>query len=275
MAKNFSCARLAIIPALSFFYQMGCVGAPPPAAVVAPYEPNFKYTAPETAKKTDVTLGIVRPQFKNSGRLEEQAHKDDATLQAMLRSMDASIGEILVAKGFKTTGPFDSVNEMTFPEKKTADLLFYPEFDFAVTAVGINKHAAPPKSTGFSIPGLSSSTEKKETDPSKVPQICDVVIEVVGNVSFVAAEPQTGERMLNKKLSVTAAKQTIPDQEGSLCDGGKDDLNNMPVKVKNAWALAHEIVFQSSMKALDSYVNVDEMQSFKANIKEVRDKKSY
>jgi hypothetical protein len=274
MSKFFKRAQLAVIPVLSFAFQFGCAGAPPPAAVVPPYEPNFAYAAPSSAQKTDITLGLVRPQFKDSSAMYHQKYRDDDTVKAMLRSMDASIGEILVAKGFKTTGPFDSVNEMTFPEKKTADLLFYPEFDFTIEVKRVNPHPAPAKSTGFNIPLFGSSAPKKDVDPTHPALVCDAVIEAVGDVNFVAAEPETDQKMLNKKLDVTSAKQTIPDQEGDFCTNS-DDPSQWPIKVKNAWNLAHELVFQSSMKALNDYVNVDEMQSFKASIKEVRDKKSY
>lgn len=150
-------------------------------------------------------------------------------------------------------------------------MLFYPEFDFSVEVKPVNKHAAAPKEGGFSIPGLSSTPKKEDAN---APVACDAQIEAVGNITFIAAEPESGERMLNKKLDVTSAKQTIPDQEGDFCTNSSD-TSKWPVKVKNAWSLAHELVFQSSMKAINDYVSVDEMQSFKANIKEVRDKKKY
>ena len=101
-----------------------------PAAPPAPtlYDPNFSYTANGTGKKLDVTVGVVNPQFTNSTSLYRTAYSDNNVVKEMMSAMGASFNEILIAKGFNTKGPFISLNDMTFPEKKGSDLLLYPEF---------------------------------------------------------------------------------------------------------------------------------------------------
>lgn len=253
--------------------------APPPAP--KNYEPNFSYKAANTGQKLDVTVGVISPQFTDNVKLYHQNFETNEIVKRTVSSLGATFNEVLVAKGFNTKGPFVSLNDMTFPEKKGSDLLLYPEFDFQVNVTAENKHAAepekpaePPKEEGSSfLGGLIKKDEKKAPAAPKAPpkMVCDVSLSVSGNILFVAQEPLSGERMWIKRLDVSASPQTFPTQEGPMCDGSRD----WSTEIKNAWAKAHEIVYQSSMKAFDNYVNGEEFQQLKAQSQELRQKKAY
>jgi hypothetical protein len=251
---------------------------PPPPPVQA-YQPNFAYKTTANDKKLDVTVGIIAPQFTAGAAIYQQSRKNDDVLKAMLSGMSASFNEILISKGFNTKGPFISLNDMTFPEKKGSDLLLYPEFDFQII-VKIDNYRAGGPSGGSTFGNLIGAMGKKKRrsadDGSGAPEAgagngtCDVTLSVDGNLLFVAQEPLSGERMWIKRLDVTKAQSSLPRQEGPVCDGGP-----MSPEVRNAWAKAHEIVYQDSMKSFDNYVNGEEFQMLKHQSLELRARKAY
>jgi hypothetical protein len=73
-----------------------------------------------------------------------------------------------------------------------------------------------------------------------------------------------------KRMDVTHDKETVQGQRGAVCVGG-----DMTPEVRNGWAKAHEIVYQTSLKALDNYVNGEEFQMLKRQSLELRAKKAY
>lgn len=246
---------------------------PPPPA----YEPNYKFPVTGAGKKLDVTIGVVRPQFGVDGRMYYDQYKSDDVVRGMLNAMSSSFSDILSAKGFNTKGPFESRETMTYPEKQGSDFLLYPQFDAQVSVKFTNVRQGAPQSTGK---GFSFGTaQKKDDKPAAAPDpslaVCDAVVSVIGSVAFVVQEPVTGEKMLNKRVDVGTGKQTIPGQQGAMCGAGGASSDGWTLDVKNAWAHAHENVFQASMKALNDYVNGEELQAFKAQSVELRAKKAY
>ncbi len=267
-----SCALLLPLIAIDCMPPAPAAATPPPAP---PFQPNFTYKVPPSGTKSDVTLGILNPQFGENASLYQK--KGDPTVTKMFSALGDSVGELLVAKGLKTTGPYASLNDMTFPEKKAADLVLYPQINFSAEVVFSNPHAAPaPEKKEGSLFELPFGTKKEEPKSAAAPaplgpQICDAKLTVSGSVTLVVAEPTTGAKMMNKVLKVDTADQSFASQACPAL-GSRPEFSR---EVQEAWDKAHEVLFQSSMKAFDSYVNVDELQSFKVQAKELRDKKIY
>jgi len=258
--------------------QQAAPEAPPPPPPA--YQPNFTYKPAAGAEKVDVTVGVIEPVYSTTRALEyHKLYENDRTLNKMLSALNASFAEILVAKGFNTKGPFVSLNDMTFPDKKGSDLLFYPEFDFQVAVETTNKRPAaeapkPAQQEGGSLfGGLIKVNEAKPATPgaaAPVPMTCDGTVAVSGNIVFIVQEPLSGEKMWVKRLDVSGASQTFPVKD---CNAQPGD--ERPREVEEAWAKAHEIVYQTSMSALDKYINGEEFQQFKRQAQELRDKKAY
>jgi hypothetical protein len=293
-----SCAAIGLnvflLGSLAHCGPQPSAAAPAPAAAAPkPYQPNFSYKPTSTsATKLDVTIGVVLPSTPASATAAAtylKANQNDEVVKGMLSAMGASFAEILIAKGFNTKGPFMSLNEMTFPEKKGSDLLLYPEFDFEVTLQTTNlQKAAPPPAASAAKPESKNTTnvmdlfgggEKKPEPAPAAPaaagrtgDTCDLVLTVTGNVLFVAQEPLSSERMWIKRLDVSAAKQTFNGQVGAPCGGAQGEWS---LEVHDAWAKAHEVVYQSAMKSLDNYVNGEEFQGLKKQSDELRQKKTY
>ena len=279
---RFPLAQAALGLAAILMVPWAACTPPPPAAAPPPpppaYQPNFSFKVTPADKKLDVTIGVVNPQFANAANSPDRKdYLGDTVVKGMLSAMSATFNEVLIAKGFNTKGPFTSLNDMTFPDKKGSDLLLYPEFDYDATLkVTGQPHAAAsaaaPADKGTMFGGILKQDDKKGAGPAAVPQVCDFNLNVTGNVLFIAQEPLSGERFMNKRLDLSASAQTFKDQDCSLASKPSDQW---PQDIKDAWGKAHEAVYQNSMKAFDNYVNGEEFQQFKVQSQEVRAKKSY
>lgn len=249
--------------------------APPPPP--AGYEPNYKFPVTPNGSKLDVTVGVARPQFGEDGKKYFALYRGDETVRGMLNAMSASFNEILAAKGFNTKGPFESRELMTYPDKQGSDFLLYPNLDTEISVRFTNVRQAAPPSRGVS--GISFGSKKEEKaapaapDPSSA--VCDAVLTMIGSVSIVVQEPVTGEVMDRKKIDIGMPKKTIVGQQGAMCVQADATTDIWTMDLKNAWAHAHEDVFQTSMKAFNDYVNGTEMQSFKRQSVDLRNRKTY
>jgi hypothetical protein len=233
----------------------GCAAARPAQPPPPPYEPRFSYKVEaEVQNKVDVTVGVVAPQFSGDGTAYWAQQKNDDIARGMIRGLRTEIGALLIAKGLNTTGPFDSVDNMTFPEKKSADLVLYPEFDFEA---------------GFRVSNIRNEQRTSLLTGTELVLVCDIAVAPAGAISLIVREPMSGEKVWLKKVEVSVRPQRFQGL-GRTCTG-----QAVSQEVRDAWAKAHEQVFQGLMKDLDRYVNGEEFQSLKKQSLELRAKKVY
>ena len=251
-------AKLATLAALALALAACATVPPAPAA----YSPKFHYPTAASGSKIDVTVAIVAPQFVGDGLDYARTNRDDGTVREMIGGMRSGFNELLLAKGFNVSGPFDALDGMTFPEKKGADFVLYPEFDVSRGwAIGAKRPRA--KSTALAI--LASVTKTKSAEDVE----CDFTIQPRGTVSFVALEPLSKEKMWVKRMEVEVpAESFVAYREG--CDAPV-----MTAEMHNAWAKAHEAMFTSIMTNIDRYVSAEEFQILKKQSQELRARKVY
>lgn len=227
-----------------------CASAPPrPPA----YEPKFSYATAPSKEKADVTIGIIAPQFVGDGLEYLKSNKDDPVVKDMLRGIRTGFNEMLLAKGFNASGPFDSLDGMSFPEKKGADFVLYPEFDL---------------SKGYVI-GQARTDQQLTLLGPKVVVLCDFTIHAKGMVSFVALEPLSKEKMWIKRLEIDIPPERLQGTD-RVCSGEAATR-----EIRDAWAKAHEAMFNQLMASVDKYVNADEFKNLKRQAAELRAKKVY
>jgi hypothetical protein len=241
---------------------LGCATTAPPAPARPDYQGNFGYKAASSGQKLEVSIGVVNPQFSANSLAYKTRGENDPVFKQLVSSLGATFNEVLIAKGFNTKGPFASLNDMTFPDKKGSDLLLYPEFDFQLGLNIGNPHPAQQSAGDAFAAGLLGSTT--------VPTACDITLSVSGNVVFIVQEPLSGEKMWTKRLDVSKAPQVFREQTGATCEN-----KGITQDIKESWVKAHEVVYQASMKALDDYVNGEEFQLLKKQSLELRAKKAY
>lgn len=148
--------------AVLFFLATGCMNLPP-RYDVSPASFKYGYDVPSATKQPrgDITLAVVRPEHSANSMVlgapstnphavrvgfspvtvtrrgqmgggvaftdPEVRQHIQAALQSFVDSAKVDLEKIFIAKGIKTMGPFGSIGEMTFSQKRDATFALAPE----------------------------------------------------------------------------------------------------------------------------------------------------
>lgn len=102
----------------------GCMGAVEPQ-IIKP-APQFSWEPPTKENPQNLTIALVHPFFGSDAKF--MSYSKNPYLKAFLDSVQTDLQRTLITKGFNVTGPFESFDVMTFPNKKDAALALMPEF---------------------------------------------------------------------------------------------------------------------------------------------------
>lgn len=218
--------------------------APPPSQLQPTLPPNFSYRPPSTAATAlNLTIGIVNPQYTTQfGGNEAQSLKD-----LYSSSMGADFDKIIIAKGFKTTGPFPSQNEMTYPDKERASLILVPE-------VSINLEPTTTRNIrpgGVFLPGR-----------------IDGYYSCSGFISLYLIEPLSGEKMWIKRIDIAPSQQEFHTTISQDINGGihvKGDSSQVIQRLL-------EQSYQEVMTKAWDYLDPTEIANLMPQVDEVRKK---
>lgn len=214
--------------------------------------PQFEFTPPSIAapNSANVTFALV-----DAGYSETEPWTMVAPFSSFSKSLSSDFQEILAARGFTVRGPFQTYDEMTFPDKKGSDLILQPEL--AVTV--------DPRTE------LVQGFGRKRVD-------ADLTID--GRVTLSVRESLTGERMWLKSIGLTP--------ETVHCEGNFYDSDaQIPASALTAAAFLNnpdcarlvgpvlERYFTSVMDASWRYLEPEEMQMVKKQSNEIKTKKVY
>lgn len=249
--------KAGLLLALAAFLA-SCASTASKTPVEQPYQPNYQYSVNPASEKIDVTVGIIAPQFSGGGVEYWKRAKEDADAGEAIRALRSSFESLLTSKGFNTAGPYESLDDMTFPEKKGCDFVFYPELDLDGKYVISNLRDEEQTSLAGALLGGSN-----------ILTVCDATVRLSGSVQIVAREPLSNEKMWVKRLSLTSAPQTFR-ASGAACGG-----TAVTREINNAWKKMHEAMYQEVMRGLDQYVSAEEFQMLKRQAAELRAKKTY
>lgn len=213
-----------------------CATTPPPPP--PRYTPTFAYTPKKLGAGAGVSIAIVRP--KSSDRLAAVSAQGEADyMSAMREALGRSVLQYFTSNEFTVSGPFAKVDEMSFPEKKQADLLLVIEIDLMPA-----------------FPMVVGSARNSVTSGS-----CSVG----GAISFVLWEPLSMQRMWSKSVDVTKSRDC--STTGSWAYVQQDLVNGM--------ARLYESAFPEVMRAAEKYFHPDEVQVVKKQSLELREKKVF
>lgn len=210
--------------------------------------PTYRYTAPKSEAGKGISVAILRPTLAK--RLQGTP-ADTKEYGALRDALARSLLEYMTAQGMTVSGPYAAVDDMTFPEKKQADLLLSAEFDTDATVP-----------TGSSAPGSFFSPDPTVSSSGNC--------RLAGRVSFVVWEPLSMQRMWSKTLDVTPL--TTPC---SFSFTGTNAGEAWRVAVLSAAAGLSERMFAETMNAAARYFDPGEVALIKAQSAELREKKVY
>ncbi|MFZ3091476.1 MAG: hypothetical protein WA240_12755 [Nitrospirota bacterium] len=113
------------------FIIISCAKRPPEEP---PRPPKFSFEPPSVeTKKLDIVLGIVAPSYDTKVLelpvvvREEDRLRMKNVIDLFSRSMASDFERMVIARGFKTKGPFKSLDYMTYPDKTGSDLTLTPK----------------------------------------------------------------------------------------------------------------------------------------------------
>ncbi|MFB3910394.1 MAG: hypothetical protein ACE15D_18545 [Candidatus Eisenbacteria bacterium] len=242
--------RSALVLVLVFVFFTGCATTKPPQV----YTPQFAFSAPNTAGpgSAGVTLAVVNAQYAT-----DADWTSEAPFSTFASTMSSDFQALLNARGFTVRGPFRTVDEMTFPDKKGSDLVLTPTLELAFDPVPGSARLRD--TTGLLAAALAG--QKTYT--------AEVDYTVGGRVTLAVSEPLSAERMWFKSLPV---ETTTVHLTYRATGAGMADINLMESReLCEALSSTYASILDTAWKYLDP----DEMAIAKKQSAEIRAKKVY
>lgn len=268
-------------------FMLSCAETPPAAPRQLPPVPSspwgdrysYKYDPPEKRDPASVqaTIVVVNPFYK-----EAESALIDPLYTKVAKGFSASMGvdmdKVVIAKGMTVKGPYPSLDEITYSDKKVSDLTLAPKV-FLTTQI---KYVGDPASHEY----------RNEAGAEEIRIDRKFEMKIGGWISFVMQEPLSSEKMWIKRLELddtiivdVESYEAIPkyytsrsgcfneientslvgyDRGKLLYDGKVDAMANMlkkiyPVIMEKCWV----------------YIDTQEVLSLKEKTKEIRILKRY
>jgi hypothetical protein len=263
---------LSCILAILCFVIVACITYRPMPTSPATYKFGG-YTIPETKRPASVrfTVAIVEPLYK------EAIAK---TYSRVVRSFSSSIGsgldQILVAKGMTTKGPYGSLDDLPYPDKKNSNLTLTETVFIQTVEQADNKG-----SHGY---GQSSTVYYTNSQGKNV--MCEVQsgkLTVEAWLTFELREPLSAEKMWIKRLDLGTLERSyeVGVERYMYQDPGNpwhqewrygdEQFNTKP----DALASILNEVYPNIMKSAWVYLNTEELLKLNEKVKEIRQLKRY
>lgn len=231
------------------------VGCMPPAVETDTTErarPVFDWNPPEgnVPAKSGVTFGIVGGEYA-----EDEDWITAWPFDTFAGNMKDDFNELMTARGFATTGPFETADEMTYPDKKNCDMILEPSLDVKLD--------------------LSSVTTEKHTvflgDPYYT---VNGKAEIRGKVTFSALESLTGTRMWNKNVTIKPVSFPFKGETKHPTPPSAWYLKHEP-GLQNAIAPHLEQAYLDILNKAWNYLDPEEMAVVKNQAMEVKEKATF
>lgn len=222
------------------------------------YEPPKKMAA----VSVNANVIVVNPFYKEA----ESAFADTTYAKVgkgFSKSMGVDLDKIIVAKGMTAVGPYLTLDDVTYPDKKNADLTLAPRVFLTTDAKLGNSYQREYNGIGH--------LEKAFT------------MKVGGWVAFEMREPLSGQKMLVKKLELEEKEvrgveiyQAIAvrkNQYGHVLEWGEGKLlySGRAEALADALKEYYPIIMQKAW----TYLNTDEILDLKEKTKEIRARKVF
>ena len=165
-----------------------CLPPPPPHVPVQPpasrdsYQYSWALPGSQAAGSAALTIAVVRPDWARDSSVSAQTYKNFAA--GFSSSLAADLDKILIAKGVKVSGPHASYDDITYADKKSADLALTPTVFLTTSEVRFGAPAL------VGSGGVADYVERKFS------------LTVQGFVEFVLVESLSRQKLWVKKLDL-------------------------------------------------------------------------
>jgi hypothetical protein len=221
---------------------LGCMSKPVP--VPSPVTPQFSYQPSNSEAGTGTSIALIEPELSNA----RKGQWEPAAGTAMRAAIGRSLVSYFTANAFTISGPFESVEIMTFPEKKQANLLLTIEHDLAPT-----------------FPQAQSQHSAWDGAVKKV--YSEGVCTLSGTISFVMWEPLSMQRMWAKQVEIPATRVDCTAEGPTQAHWGR--------AIENKLASLYSKAFSATMSTAEKYFHPEEVALVKSQAEELRERKVY
>jgi neuraminyllactose-binding hemagglutinin len=221
---------------------------------------NAQFSFDKKLKKSPsvpYVIGIVSPSLKKSeGKVYQTV---DSSLR---RALNFAIAEILTAKGFKTKGPYETFDDITYRDKKMIYLAYVPKLNLIVNKMDVKKeyHKLYYHETG--------------------------IFTLSGSLEISVDEPMTGQAFIKKRINLAdldISEPYIYEKQVSLGDGSLtgalvDKIGASKVLHDNseaAYARAVNKFYTKAVKRIEQYIDREEILSYKDDILKLKGLKRF
>lgn len=275
---------------------------------------SYMYNPPEKKAGVPVhaTIIVVNPSYK-----EEDSALTNEIYKKVAKGFSASMGidmdKIIISKGMTAKGPYKALDDVTYPDKKTSDMILAPKvYINAETKYkvmnrnsqdsGERRTEAQATMSGYDhiwvveqgVEGGEKVVEQYTEDDGtiksrnvirggrhKVRMYREFEMKISGWVAFVMLESVSGQKMWIKRLELdeTTANGT-EIYEGNIRHLGGKQFEYTAGRVlydgrTDAVANAIKKMYPVIMDKCYTYINTEEILSLKTRSQEIRDVKVY
>jgi hypothetical protein len=216
------------------------------------YTPIFDYSPPQQAQPAaaNVTFAVVGATFPGS---------TSTLFSQFAQNISQDFFEILTSRGYTVRGPFQTYDDITFPDKKGSDLILMPELQINWDASGLRWEP----SLGAALFGKSAYSGEGN-------------LVLTGRINLVVAESLSREKMWTKSVDIPPLTVRIDETAAyGMPDVPIQQLLESETAVYNPVAKALEMQYKKILDRANQYLDPEEMQIVKKQAQEIRNKKVY
>lgn len=242
-----------------------CATVPLPTAYNAAFAPRFSTEASPKTSTSKITFALIKANYQTGPTIHAYLSKavsggtsywmgteEHQTSKLFRDSLSKEVEALMIQKGFRLSGPFDSFNDMTFPQKKQADLTVRPVITLALGVPPLEPKTKSDLAGAFL--GGSGNKIVYESEGS---------CEIRGRIDFEVLESLTGTKMWTKTVDIT------PSTEDCTAKSAEAYM----VVYNNAVGKLLEKAYDTTVEKIDTYFNREEMEMVKQQSLDVRPNK--
>ncbi len=237
----------------------------------SPWGDNYSYRYDPTEKKptasVPATIIVVNPMYKE---IEESALREriySKVGKGFSASMGVDMDKIIVAKGMTSKGPYSSLEDVTYSDKKISDLTLAPKVYISTDI----KYGRMETYSGYNQERQFTTRYKRSFD-----------MKIGAWISFAMQEPLSGQKMWVKKLDledITMSGEEYSESRrqynsrGQFIGYGEKEIvyDGRTDAMANALKQMYPIIMQKCW----TYMDTEEILSLKDKVKEIRELKRY
>jgi hypothetical protein len=205
---------------------------------------------------------LLARQGKVTGSTNFQQNFANNYAQRLSKAFESSISEMIAAKGFKLQGPFSSLDDITYRDKKKIYLAFVPKVDFQI--------------------------EKKVLNSKKERLFVheEGVIQIGGSLIITMVEPMTHEIFVKRRINLSdfnIEEPYVKDRQyrvgGGLNVSTALDKASAPDSLNDttdvALTKAINAFYAKAIKKIDLYLDREEILSYEKDILKLKGLKRF